>query len=253
MRVLAVLTLVSIVVTTACSFVPPSCQSVLPRQQTLLRASPLDFFTKSKIGLVKSIAGDYDENAIKSKLDTLIKKKPLLMLSFTTWPYCIKGEQMYHVSCAICNKYVAVLVCNSLYFIISLSTKISFLSSIHYHIKAKKLLDEKNAKYTGKMQSNYHSLCKCICMTIVNIHLTILLQLLSLTRRKMVKPFGQSWGTLLEGEKSWMNAYEMLMYILYADCVCVYHISCILPRYTWFLWTRSTLYSVAGRQCLLFG
>ena len=81
MRVLAALTLGSIVSTALAFSLSPS----IPRQQTSLRASPLDFFTKkSKVTLVKSIAGDYDENAIKSKLDTLIKKKPLLMLSFTT-------------------------------------------------------------------------------------------------------------------------------------------------------------------------
>ena len=100
---------------------------------------------------------------------------------------------IYLVLC-ICLYYVVVLCvtpCTSLFHFLSYTLS----------IKAKKLLDEKNAKYTGKMQNNYHSLCKCICMTIVNIHLTILLQLLSLTRRKMVKPFGQSWVTLLEGEK----------------------------------------------------
>ena len=79
MRAFAALTFVSIV--TAGSAFAPSCQSVVPRQKTSLAASPLDFFTKNKIALVKSIAGDYDEVAIKSKLDTLIKKKPLLMLS----------------------------------------------------------------------------------------------------------------------------------------------------------------------------
>ena len=168
MRVLAVLTLVSIVVTTACSFVPSSCQSVLPRQQTSLRASPLDFFTKSKIGLVKSIAGDYDENAIKSKLDTLIKKKPLLMLSFTTWPYCIKGEKMYiiYLVLCICLYYVVVLCvtpCTSLFHFLSYTLS----------IKAKKLLDEKNAKYTGKMQNNYHTHVQMqMYAPIVNIRLT---------------------------------------------------------------------------------
>ena len=89
MRAFAALTFVSIV--TAASAFAPSCQSVLPRQ-TSLAASPLDFFTKSKINSVKSIAGDYDDAATKKKLDTLIKKTPLLMLSLSTCPYCIKGE-----------------------------------------------------------------------------------------------------------------------------------------------------------------
>mmetsp|Transcript_33763 Transcript_33763/g.60758 ORF Transcript_33763/g.60758 Transcript_33763/m.60758 type:complete len:85 (+) Transcript_33763:58-312(+) len=72
--------------TAARAFAP--CQSVHNARPTELKASPLDnifsFVKGGKIGLVKSIAGDYDEDAVQSKLDSLIKKKPLLMLSFTT-------------------------------------------------------------------------------------------------------------------------------------------------------------------------
>jgi len=75
------------VATAAHAFVAP-CQSVHHATPTQLKASPLDnlfsFVKGGKVSLVKSIAGDYDDDAIKSKLDSLIKKNPLLMLSFTT-------------------------------------------------------------------------------------------------------------------------------------------------------------------------
>lgn len=113
MRAFAVLTFVSI--TTAASAFAP-CQSdqhfnnVRPIAAALA-ASPLDnifsAFKGGKAGSAKVSAGDYDEDAAKakSKLDTLIKKKPLLMLSLTTCPYCTKGENfrfgtylMHHIT-----------------------------------------------------------------------------------------------------------------------------------------------------------
>lgn len=89
MRALAALTFVSIA-TAARAFAP--CQSVhtnaRPTAAAALEASPLDtifsVLKKGKIGLVESLAGDYDEVAIQSKLDSLVKKNPVLMLSFTT-------------------------------------------------------------------------------------------------------------------------------------------------------------------------
>lgn len=56
--------------------------------KSTLDASPLDnifaLLKGGKLGLVKSLAGDFDEAAIKSKLDGLIEKNSVLMLSFTT-------------------------------------------------------------------------------------------------------------------------------------------------------------------------
>lgn len=56
---------------------------------------PLDnlfaFFKQGKVGLVKSLAGDYDSDAVREKIDGLVKKNAVFMFSFTTCPYCIKG------------------------------------------------------------------------------------------------------------------------------------------------------------------
>ena len=56
---------------------------------------PLDnlfaFFKQGKVGLVKSLAGAYDPDAVREKIDGLVKKNAVFMFSFTTCPYCIKG------------------------------------------------------------------------------------------------------------------------------------------------------------------
>lgn len=43
-----------------------------------------DIFNEGKKKLVKSLAGDYDEAAIKARVDGLITDSPVLMFSFTT-------------------------------------------------------------------------------------------------------------------------------------------------------------------------
>jgi hypothetical protein len=50
------------------------------------------FLKNGKVGLVKSLAGDYDAVAVRNKIDGLVKENSVLMFSFTTCPYCIKGE-----------------------------------------------------------------------------------------------------------------------------------------------------------------
>jgi glutaredoxin 3 len=45
-----------------------------------------------KVGLVKSLAGDYDAVAVRSKMDSLVKKNPVLMFSFTTCPFCKEAK-----------------------------------------------------------------------------------------------------------------------------------------------------------------
>lgn len=58
-------------------------------------ASPsgiFSFLKEGKVGLVKSLAGDYDAAAVRSKIDNLVEENPVLMFSFTTWPYCIKAK-----------------------------------------------------------------------------------------------------------------------------------------------------------------
>ena len=84
MRVLSTLTFASIAVS-AYGFVSGS----ISRRPTLaLAANPLEtvfsVLKEGKVGLVKSLAGDYDAVAIQSKLDGLVDGNPVLMLSFTT-------------------------------------------------------------------------------------------------------------------------------------------------------------------------
>jgi len=59
--------------------------------QNLLTNSPLN---EGKKALVKSLAGEYNKQQIRDKLNNLIQdpENPVLMLSFTTWPFCIKAK-----------------------------------------------------------------------------------------------------------------------------------------------------------------
>ena len=55
---------------------------------TPLAANPLDtlfsVLKEGKVGLVKSLAGEYDADAVRAKLDGLVEDNSVLMLSFTT-------------------------------------------------------------------------------------------------------------------------------------------------------------------------
>lgn len=64
-----------------------------------------DFLNEGKKALVKKLAGDYDSVAIRERLDGLIKENSVLMLSFTTCPFCVKAKQVLDAKNA---KYVAV-------------------------------------------------------------------------------------------------------------------------------------------------
>ncbi|KAL7500305.1 hypothetical protein ACHAWT_008248 [Skeletonema menzelii] len=78
--------------------VPPVGQNDLPRSSTtsLEMGNPIDglfsFLKEGKVGLVKSLAGDYDSAAVRSKIDNLISDNDVLMFSFTTCPFCIKAK-----------------------------------------------------------------------------------------------------------------------------------------------------------------
>jgi glutaredoxin 3 len=79
------------------AFIQPSFVTYLKRsssnQNTMsLFAGLMDVFNEGKKALVKKIAGDYDEVAISARIDGLISQNKVLMLSFTTCPYCIKAK-----------------------------------------------------------------------------------------------------------------------------------------------------------------
>ena len=53
-----------------------------------------EFLNEGKKALVKKLAGDYDQGAIRARIDSLINDNPVLMLSFTTCPFCIKAKEV---------------------------------------------------------------------------------------------------------------------------------------------------------------
>jgi glutaredoxin 3 len=80
--------------------VPKGRQHSTTATTTTTQLYLMDFLNAGKKALVKSFAGDYDAAAIRQRLDTLIAENPVLMLSFTTCPYCIKAKQvMADVGC----------------------------------------------------------------------------------------------------------------------------------------------------------
>lgn len=50
------------------------------------------FLNDAKKNLVKSLAGEYDAEAIQARTNGLINDNPVLMFSFTTCPFCIKAK-----------------------------------------------------------------------------------------------------------------------------------------------------------------
>mmetsp|Transcript_28005 Transcript_28005/g.45972 ORF Transcript_28005/g.45972 Transcript_28005/m.45972 type:complete len:87 (+) Transcript_28005:117-377(+) len=86
MRVLTALSFVSFAVV-AHAFVPGG-RSPHARPTAALAAGPLDnlfaLLKGGKVGLVKSLAGEYDAVAVRNKMDSLVQDSPVLMYSFTT-------------------------------------------------------------------------------------------------------------------------------------------------------------------------
>jgi glutaredoxin 3 len=64
-----------------------------------------DFLKDGKQALVKGLAGDYDEVAVRARLDGLVADNKVLMLSFNTWPFCVKAKAVLDAKGA---KYTAV-------------------------------------------------------------------------------------------------------------------------------------------------
>ena len=69
---------------TSSGFLVPTTKAVSPASSSTTRLQVFDFFKEGKKKLVKSLAGDYDEEAIKARVKGLIEANPVLMFSFTT-------------------------------------------------------------------------------------------------------------------------------------------------------------------------
>jgi glutaredoxin 3 len=59
--------------------------------QNVFTNSPLN---EGKKAVVKALAGEYDKEATRAKLEGLITGNPVLMLSFTTCPFCLKAKSV---------------------------------------------------------------------------------------------------------------------------------------------------------------
>lgn len=59
--------------------------------------------------LVQSLAGNYDKPKIQNELQSLIQNEPLLMLSFTKWPFCVKAKQILSTKGLTSNSSYTVL------------------------------------------------------------------------------------------------------------------------------------------------
>lgn len=81
-------------------------------QNLVTNYSPLN---QAKIALVTSLAGDYDVEATRSKLASLVddSKDRVLVLSFTTWPFCVKAiDLLEQRGCSTSNGSLKVLQLN---------------------------------------------------------------------------------------------------------------------------------------------
>ena len=59
-----------------------------------LLAPPPPPNTNGKMALLRKAAGDYDPDVVRAQLQTLITNEPVLMLSFTTCPFCLKAKHI---------------------------------------------------------------------------------------------------------------------------------------------------------------
>ena len=61
---------------------------------TTERPMIMDFLNQGKKALVKAVAGDFDETSTRALLDSYIATPGVMMLSFTTCPFCIKAKEL---------------------------------------------------------------------------------------------------------------------------------------------------------------
>jgi glutaredoxin 3 len=91
------------------AFLKPSNTNVafsrVTHPSTTKQNGVFDFLKDPKQALVSGLAGEYDEAAVKARLDGLIADNKVLMLSFNTWPFCVKAKAVLDAKGA---KYTAV-------------------------------------------------------------------------------------------------------------------------------------------------
>lgn len=66
------------------AFIKPSINTVHVAKASTTQLHMFNFIKEGKKKLVKSLAGDYDEEAVRARLNSLVNDNPVFMLSFTT-------------------------------------------------------------------------------------------------------------------------------------------------------------------------
>jgi len=74
------------------AFAPSPMRNTAVSTSTSLDMGIMDFLNEGKKNLVKSLAGEYDAEAIQARTSGLINENPVFMFSFTTCPFCIKAK-----------------------------------------------------------------------------------------------------------------------------------------------------------------
>ena len=81
--------------TVAFSVLPPAVTSNVKASSRLSQPLGLfNVFNEGKKALVRKLAGDYDQTAIRARLESLIADSPVLVLTFETCPFCIKAKEV---------------------------------------------------------------------------------------------------------------------------------------------------------------
>jgi len=82
--------LVLVLVTTTCALSVGRGPANLAR--TRQKAVRMNFFADLQKGFAKLTAGDYDEEAIMARVQREIERKPCIMYSLSTCPFCAKAK-----------------------------------------------------------------------------------------------------------------------------------------------------------------
>lgn len=64
---------------------------IINKVSVAIQNSPL---SKGKAALAKLQAGDFDQQAVESKVDAYISENPVMIFSFSTCPFCIRGKKI---------------------------------------------------------------------------------------------------------------------------------------------------------------
>jgi hypothetical protein len=80
----AALVVALVLLGSADAFLKPNFSKAPIRNASTTQVNISGFFNEGKKALVKSLAGEYDEVAVKARIDGLIAENPVFMFSFTT-------------------------------------------------------------------------------------------------------------------------------------------------------------------------